>query len=58
MSKIISTKDYDIFIKVMKEIRKGANVTQVELANILIKNEVSNGGNNNERDNYCNIYKQ
>ena len=31
---------------------------QIELANILIKNEVSNGGNNNERYNYCNIYKQ
>lgn len=30
---------------------------QIELANILIKNEVSNGGNNNERYNYCNIYK-
>ncbi|MBR0428349.1 MAG: hypothetical protein IJK18_09185 [Clostridia bacterium] len=31
---------------------------QVELAKILIKNEILNGGNNNERYNYCNIYKQ
>ena len=30
---------------------------QIELADILIKNEGLNGGNNNERYNYCNIYK-
>ena len=31
---------------------------QIELANILIENEILNGGNDNERYNYCNIYKQ
>lgn len=30
---------------------------QIELADILIENESLNGGNDNERYNYCNIYK-
>ena len=31
---------------------------QIELAKILIENNILNGGNNNERYNYCHIYKQ
>ena len=30
---------------------------QIELSDILIENESSNGGNDNERYNYCSIYK-
>ncbi len=30
---------------------------QIELVDVLVKSAVTNGGNNNERYNYCNIYK-
>ncbi len=56
LNKTISNNKQIIFVKGNHIIDD--NMAQIELANLLIKNGILNGENDNGRYNYCNVYKQ